>query len=94
MILICFLVVMYLGPWLCWGLGLIKKTVIISGILTSPLLLRKEAAYWQYMTEIGHVRTCLDLMCICLYYNNSHFRERLGNGDRIEAVEAAEAATS
>lgn len=79
------------------GPGVNQKTAIISGILTSPLLLRKEAAYWQYMTEIGHVRTCLDLMCVCLYYSNSHFRERLGTGERIEpgeAVEAAEATTS
>ena len=82
------------------GPGVNQKTVIISGILTSPLLLRKEAAYWQYMTELGHVRTCLDLMCVCLYYSNSYFRERLGTGERIEpceavgATEATEAATS
>ena len=83
---------MYLGPWLCWGLGLIKKTVIISGILTSPLLLRKEAAYWQYMTELGHVRTCLDLMCVCIYTTVTHISERLGTGERIESSEAVEAA--
>ena len=31
-------------------------------------------------------------MCVCLYYSNSHFRERLGTGDRIEPGEAVEAA--
>ena len=73
------------------GPGVNQKTVIISGILTSPLLLRKEAAYWQYMTEIGHVRTCLDLMCVCIYTTVTHISERLGTGERIETVEAAEA---
>jgi hypothetical protein len=78
------------------GFWVNQKTVIISGILTSPLLLRKEAAYWQYMTELGHVRTCLDLMCVCIYTTVTHISERLGTGERFkpgEAAEATEAAT-
>lgn len=43
------------------------------------------------MTELGHVRTCLDLMCVCIYTTVTHISERLGTGERIEPGEAAEA---